>query len=178
MLVSDELEPLQAKVATAKSACQLNMRVYKYLTDESADLSKIEEDVALAHTQKMKFSQSVMTRLLVWMCEARMRVNDYDKQAEYFSSTAVTIFGLEEETATLVCLNALEGTLSRLITVLTPAMLEADSAEVTTLRLCLKSYSAQGDSTFLFLCIVHELLAMVFCVSRVSLRLCVAFAFV
>ena len=119
-----------------------------------------------------------MTRLMVWMCEARMRVNDYAKQAEYFTEDVVNIFGLDEETAAIVALNALENTLSRLIASLTAEMLEKDSAEVTMLRKCLKSYVHKVDTTLLLFFVEHGLPAFVCRVLRPSLRLRVAFSFV
>ena len=104
-----------------------------------------EQDVADARDMGMRFSRSVMTRLMVWMCEACLRVTDYDKQAEYFTSAVVGIFGLDEITASDIALYGLESTLSRLISALTAASFENDSAEVTSLMQCLKSYIRRGD---------------------------------
>ena len=173
------MDQLKEKVEKSKFACLLNARIYKYMADDSADLSVIEQDVADARNIKMRFSESVTTRLLVWMCEARMRVNDYDAQSWYLTeAAAVTLFELSSQMASVVCLNALESSVTRLISILTAEMLDNDTAEVNTLRQCTKSYLNQGGRTLLFLSVVHALPAIMCCVLRGYLCLYVAFAFV
>ena len=94
---------------------------------------------------EIQFSAKVMIRLTIWMIDARMRVNDYETQASYLSSPE--LFNLDRDSATDVATNALENSVSRWITPLTPEMLESDSASVTTLRFCLRSYVSRGVLT-------------------------------
>ena len=46
---------LKTKVANAHAACILNQRVYKYMVDENADLSTVEQDVKDARRMGMRF---------------------------------------------------------------------------------------------------------------------------
>ena len=119
--------------------------MYKYLSEEFADLTTVEADVTEARQMGMKLSAKVMSRLTIWMIDARMRVNDYETQASYLSSPE--LFNLDRDSATDVATNALENSLSRLITLLIPEMLESDSAPVTTLRFCLRPYVSRGVFT-------------------------------
>ena len=141
----DDLNGLREKAVKSKDECMLNLRIYKYLSEETADLSRIETDVSDAVACGMKFSSTVIIRLMVWRCEARMRINDYDGQARYFSSEVLRVFeGLTEEKAADVALNALENTVTRLIAAQNESDLQKDGSEIMNLKQCLKSYVKQG----------------------------------
>ena len=108
---------------------------------------------------------------MVWMCEARMRVNGYAKQAEYFTEDVVNIFGLDKDTAAIVALNALENTLSRLIASLTAELLEQrrdHDAEAVLEVVC----PQRRQHIFVFMCCACTPGHAVSCVALVSLFAC------